>query len=731
MNKLSSAARLAVVLAFGLLFTVTATLAASPILPPSPQRLTQSGRSVLHAFGGGGLARQASGSSARFDATLAGLGQVRASSALSDLHELNPAVHFRSSNRGGGPLVLVDAVTRGDPQQLLSALLQLGLERPAIYSNDVGGWLPVGKLQVAGQLDSVHSLRAAMMRTRAAVSLQGDFAQGSAALRAAHTNLDGHGITVGVLSDSFDCYSVYEQPGSAVPQNGPNGYAYNGILTTAAEDESSGALPASVDVVKDGDCLDYGAPDQLPFTDEGRALLQIVHAVAPGASLAFYTGDDSEADFASGIGKLATAGARIEADDLGYFDEPFFQDGIVAQAVDSAMASGVAFFSAAGNDGTLSYDDTAPVFPTLSSTGPNSGELLYNFDPTGATNTTALSVTVPPLFPGEFAGLVLEWDQPYVTGAPQSPGASSRMDLCVTGGASGDIVIDLDGNQVVCTGANSSGVDPVQVLIIGNPASATANSAQETINISIGLVPGSAIPGRLKLAIDGDGAPFAINASFQASSTPTLQGHPGAVGALAVGAAAFWNTPRCGVAAALESYSSRGGEPILFGSDGTLLATPELRTKPDVVDSDGVNTTFFGYTLAADGLTDPSQISECANDAAFPNFFGTSAATPHAAGAAALFLQYNAALTPGQIYQALRTSADPMGITVPNYDSGYGLVRADQALAQLPAPAAAASSGSHGGGGAFDLLTLAVLAALSVACIPRARARLRPQPPQP
>ena len=96
-------------------------------------------------------------------------------------------------------------------------------------------------------------------------------------------------------------------------------------------------------------------------------MLQIVHDVAPGASLAFYTGDNSEADFASGIGTLAAAppagaGAKVIADDLGYFDEPFFQDGIVAQAVDSVEAQGVAYFSAAGNDGTLSYQNTAPSF---------------------------------------------------------------------------------------------------------------------------------------------------------------------------------------------------------------------------------------------------------------------------------------------------------------------------------------------------------------------------------
>src|SRR5208282_3475869 len=133
--------------------------------------------------------------------------------------------------------------------------------------------------------------------------------------------LTGAGITVGVLSDSFNCYAVYAANG--VPATGNQGYAYYSYLGATyladyATDVSTGALPASVNVLSEpyeGDCLNYGAPEQLPFTDEGRAMLQVVHAVAPGASLAFYTADNSEADFAHGILALAAAGAKVEADD--------------------------------------------------------------------------------------------------------------------------------------------------------------------------------------------------------------------------------------------------------------------------------------------------------------------------------------------------------------------------------------------------------------------------------
>ena len=687
------------------LVSALATLSAVSAVGPSQPMLFRPnapGVSMLHVAGSRSAQQRDSASGSKFDASLAEIARhvssLRPGSALADLHALNPAARFSQPANTSSPLVLVDAITTGDPQKLKAALVGLGLQSASLYSNDVGGWLPVDQLDAATALTEVHAIRASMMRTKSgAVTSQGDYAQNSDLVRS-DNSLNGAGITVGVLSDSYDCYAVYAANG--VPAGGNAGYANNGFTADATADISSGDLPSNVNVLAEanpqgGGCMNYGAPIQLPFGDEGRAMMQIVHDVAPGAGLAFYTAENSEADFASGIGQLAAsvasggAGAKVIVDDVGYFDEPFFQDGLVAQAINAVVANGVAYFSSAGNNGSLAYNNNAPTFATAG-TGQNANEHLLNFNQGGGAVSTTLPVTIPPMVPGEFVAIVVEWDQPYLTGAPASGGSTSAIDVCITGATGNDIIDNGDLQAATCSAPSTLGQDPVQIMIVDNPANAAGNSSQETLNIVVGLVNGGTTPGRIKVVVEDDGAGSKIT-QF-ATNSGTLQGHPSAAGAAAVGAVFFPNTLSCGaVSPTLELFSSAGGDPILFDQTGKRLTTPVMRQKPDFAGPDGGNDTFLGFTLASGGITDPSSIAQCANNPSYPNFFGTSAAAPHAASIAVLLLQADPGLTPTQIYSILQQSAAPMGVTpVPtsgtyNFDAGYGFVQANIAAQMIPA----------------------------------------------
>ena len=90
-------------------------------------------------------------------------------------------------------------------------------------------------------------------------------------------------------------------------------------------------------------------------------MAQIVHDLAPGAALDFATAFNGELGFAANIRALAAAGAKVIADDVAYLEEPFFQDGPVAVAVDEVAAAGVSYFSAAGNDNLI--DQQAATSP--------------------------------------------------------------------------------------------------------------------------------------------------------------------------------------------------------------------------------------------------------------------------------------------------------------------------------------------------------------------------------
>jgi len=506
--------------------------------------------------------------------------------------------------------VVIDAVAVEDAGLLAQELVALGMKNLSIYGKVVSGRLPVAALEQAAQLGSLRLVRpayaAAMTGT---VTSQGDAALGADDARSGFA-VDGTGITIGTLSDSYDCRGG------------------------AAADVASNDLPGGIQVLQDEAGCSSGS-------DEGRAMMQIIHDVAPGASQAFHTAFNGSADFANGILELATiAGADIINDDVFYYAEPMFQDGIIAQAVDTVagMGVGVAYFSSAGNQADQSYEDT---FRNSGAVGA-SGGLRHDFDP-GAGVDSLMQVTIPG---NTQVILVLQWDDPYysVSGAP---GADTDMDI---------VLYSNSGKAKAASIDNNLGGDPVEVLAYVTPPGPT-----RTYQIGIEHAAGP-FPAKIKFVYFG-----AITINEFDTHSGTSYGHAMAAGAQAVGAARYSHTPEYGVSPPLlEYFSSRGGIPILFDTSGNPAS--EVRQKPEIVAPDGGDNTFFGSDYEGNS---------------YPNFFGTSAAAPHAAGLAALLKQFDNTLGPDAIYTAMQSTAIDMGAPGVDIDSGYGLVQAVPALESL------------------------------------------------
>jgi len=432
----------------------------------------------------------------------------------------------------------------------------------------------------------------------------------------------GEGVTVGVLSDSFNS------------------------VGGASRDIASGDLPEDINVLSD---LQRGG------TDEGRAMLQLIHDVAPNADLAFHTAAGGKGNFAQGILELAEAGADIIVDDVAYLNEPFFQDGIISQAINQVTEQGVTYFSAAGNSGRQSYQSEFRPSNRIFDLG-NFQLEAHDFNP-GAGVDLFQELTIPQ---GEQVQLSFQWDErfPRLSGGN---GAENDVDILLL---NDDKTRVLEGSFEANQGRN-----PLEILSFTNDGSFESN----TFNLAIGKTLNSESPDLMKYIGFGN---LSIN-EFDTNSS-TVFGHANAEGATAVGAASFTDTPAFGTnPPEVEEFSSAGGTPILFDNQGNRLPEPEFRENPDIVAPDGTNTTFFGNDIAADADSDP-------------NFFGTSAAAPHAAGVAALLKEADPSLTPSEINQLLETTAIDMDDpSTPGFDTGFdpvtghGFIQADEALTAL------------------------------------------------
>lgn len=552
---------------------------------------------------------------------------------------------------------------------------------------------------------------------------------------------DGSGITVGVMSDSYDT---------------------NAAPNSAGGDVLTGDLPGT------GNPLGNTEPvvllqDSPRGTDEGRAMLQIVHDMAPKARLGFATANGGEVNFANNIRSLAgfpdaprtVPGfkADVIVDDIIYLGEPFFQDGIVAQAVDDVAAAGVSYFSSAGNrPATQAYDSKVRLVPAnaasmqgtnLNFTGVDPALYAGGFHDFDAGSGVDIAQNV------QFANgstIVFQWNEIFDPQPPRPIGAplvaavstvpqngSSTFTFTATAGQVVEIFVDADATTTGTPNPDLTfaliGPDNVQLQFIDTGTNPESLTLELPASGTYRVVVDSFLPEQFgdflyrvqpvdlieQVLSDYNLLFFRQDGSFMSalSEANTFTNRPLELGSLRAGTfqvvVARANTPTgsrraiadriryvgfngvnpqeyfsylgpvtyghnsaqgaMGVAAypffapfVPESFTSPGPSTIYFDKNNRRFLLPQVRQKPDMAAMDGANTTFFGGDSAVDAD-------------AFPNFFGTSAAAPHAAAIAALVLDAAGGpgkLKPKQMREILQDSAFRHDLD-PYFSSGFAL----------------------------------------------------------
>jgi hypothetical protein len=559
-----------------------------------------------------------------------GLQQLVAAWELGD-PRLTPALDLFVKDVAKNPMVELRLSEGTSFEQVSPELSALGFKVSAVSVQDsrrVEGYLPLGSARAAVSVRGVDTAHAVLRPIHNAGSVQSQAVALQKADLAQARGFDGSGIRIGVLSDSYNTCA--------------------GCSTHAAQDIASGDLPAGgVSVLQD----DPGG------SDEGRAMLQLVHDIAPAATLGFATAFSGEVGFANNILALRSVfKADVIVDDVIYFDEPFYSDGIIAQAVDVVSRDGAAYFSSAGNNGLEAFEARYRPVPfdkakQLFAAGAGNIKLdtippalrplsIHNFsrrsggdrdDDDDDRGQVALSQTYTTAATNFIS---FQWDEPFGLG-------KVKTDYNI-------YVFDANGNWqdpfsaafpgFYTTDDNTATDQPFEILVLPPfPGEIHGGANVSDYQIVIGNFNGGPARRIKYVNINGLGV-------SERQAAPSVFGHAAARGGQAV-AATWYAIPNFP-----EDYSAAGPVSILFDTAGNRLHHSDVRQVPQITAADGVDTTFFGFDADGNG---------------HPNFFGTSAAAPDAAATAALVLQAAGgpgSLSPRHLYRILQRTATPIRV---------------------------------------------------------------------
>jgi subtilisin family serine protease len=414
-------------------------------------------------------------------------------------------------HQAGRSHVIVTVIGTTAPDTV--ALQTAGLEIEIV--NDrfrlVQGWIADSAVPALADLPIVQSIGPAWPaeHNAGAVTSEGDHASRADLVR--QLGFDGTGVVVGVISGGIDSLANAQATGDLGAVTVPLGCQ-----------RTSG-------------------------NDEGTAMLEIVHDLAPGASLLFSSDGNTPLAFINAVNCLKDAGADVIVDDVVFFNEPAFEDGPIAQTVREAVQAGVSYFSSSGNFAQVHIEQPYCAGP----------DALHDFD--CGRGTVAVGMIVPP---GGQVVCVLQWND-------QFGGSANDYDL---------LAVDTLGDLLAVSVNLQDGTqDPFELL-------AWANPLPFSVEVLVGITLFSGEARLLDLFCPQPSeAPGSL---LFVTPTPggSIFGHAAIREAVAV-AAVDVATPGL---TTIEPYSSQGPVTLFF-------PTPESRPKPDIASFDDVSTTVPGF----------------------------------------------------------------------------------------------------------------------------------------
>jgi subtilisin family serine protease len=416
-----------------------------------------------------------------------------------------PEAHAREATR----TVAISVRVSGDPAATAMALDALGASIANIGEAVVEARAPVGSLEAIAAMPGVLSVREVERPIARAVLSQGVALHGVPAWSA--SGYSGAGVRVGVIDVGFEGYRSLI--GSEVPQAVGRCYVAVGVFTGNLADCESGGR-------------------------HGTAVAETVVDVAPGATL-YIANPQSPRDLHDTVRWMAEQGVTIINHSVGWgYEGPgdgttLRPDGPLA-AVDRAVAGGITWVNAAGNEGLSSWSG---------SYADANGNRLLEFAPQVEMNPVAVSA-------GQELSLYLRW-------ADSWSAAAIDLDL---------YLVDAAGNILARSEMQQSGVsghEPFERLRY-RPA------ATGTVYAAIRHYAGGQPAWVQMQALSGEVLKYGA-ASYSMGNPAESRNS----GLLAVGAAS-WQTPQT-----IEPFSSQG-------------PTRDGRIKPDVVGIDRADTVSYG-----------------------------------------------------------------------------------------------------------------------------------------